>query len=89
MKKRHLTLELYKPSEMARLMDGRHEIFLGNYWDFHAGCHGTELIMRDGKTIDLKDEWISNRPFGLASLLTKKLGYEPFVVIDRKTPIEC
>jgi hypothetical protein len=88
--KRKLTLWLYEPHEMAELKDGNHTLHFGNYWDFHAGCHGTEMRFADGSTIDFDEEWTDeiNQPWSVAKMVADKIGA---VVITkrRKTPFNC
>jgi hypothetical protein len=55
------------------LIDGESE-FLGNYWDFHPGCSGTQFRWKK-KIIDLKGIWKENvTPIVLANLIAAKIG---------------
>jgi hypothetical protein len=37
----------YKPHKMAFVFISRKLVFSGNYWDFHADCHGTTIAGYD------------------------------------------
>lgn len=54
---------------MAEINQGEKNVFLGNYWDFHPGCHGTELWVNN-KYVDIGRQWVG--PHGLAQLLAAK-----------------
>jgi hypothetical protein len=88
-KKRKLTLYMYPPHEMAEIKEGRYSIFLGNYWDFHAGCYGTKLPMKDDSILDLTKDWKTGQgPEFLVNLIARKIGAD-VEVKERKTPIPC
>ncbi len=89
-KPRKLTLWIYEPDEMAELREGVHQLRLGNYWDFHAGCSGTKMLFKDGKVIDFKKEWndMVRTPMSVAQMVALKIGATVDVKY-RKTPIEC
>lgn len=89
-KKRVLTLSLYEPHEMAVLKEGKHVLFLGNYWDFHSGCCGTEITFEDGVTIDFEHQWNDGirRPWSMAEMVAKKIG-ATVETKYRKRPIPC
>lgn len=89
-KQRKLTLWLYEPHEMAELKEGRHTLHMGNYWDFYAGCSGTEIIFADGSVIDFDKQWTDaiRRPKPMAEMVAKRIG-ATLEIKRRKTPIEC
>lgn len=84
-----ITVELYEPHEMAQIRVGREVVHLGNYWDFHAGCHGP-IKHIGGKRVDFSKEWTEDirRPVPVAHMIAAKIGGE-VVVKHRKTPIGC
>ena len=88
-KRRKLTLWIHEPYEMAALKEGNHVLHIGNYWDFHAGCYGTEMIFADGSSIDFKKEWTEHirRPLAVAHMVANKIGAD-VVVKYRKTPFD-
>lgn len=49
-------IDIHKPYEMARVKLNGEIIFLGNFWDYHPGCHGTVWEV-NGKNIELGDDW--------------------------------
>jgi hypothetical protein len=57
MKQKPLTLKIWERNEMAELVQGKESLHLGNFWDFHAGCMGTEFIFEDGSKHDFEKEW--------------------------------
>lgn len=75
---------------MAEIREGVHRLCLGNYWDFHAGCSGTQVRFKDGTIIDFKDEWPRNlsMPTFIAKMIADRIG-ATLVMKQRKTPIEC
>jgi hypothetical protein len=86
-----LTLWIHQKHEMAELREGRsHSLFLGNFWDFHAGCGGTKLTFADGTTVDFREEWTDSirRPRPMARMVADKMGAE-LTVRYRKTPFDC
>lgn len=87
--KKKLTLWLYPPHEMALLKDKDKWLHFGNYWDFHAGCHGTVKTFADGTIIDFKNEWNDyiKGPSAVAAMIAKKINATVVVKI-RKTPFE-
>ncbi|MHC4799321.1 MAG: hypothetical protein ACYTF1_22010 [Planctomycetota bacterium] len=81
-----LTLWLHYPSEMAELREGKSEtLFIGNFWDFHPGCHGTEITFANGDTIDFIDEWDFVGPKPTARMIANKINAK-LVIKERKTP---
>ena len=90
-KQRKLTLWLHEDHEMASLNEGRHVLHFGNYWDFHAGCHGTEMVFADGTVIDFAKEWDEDnirRPHAVAYMVAAKIG-AAVEVKYRTTPFKC
>jgi hypothetical protein len=89
-KQRKLTLWLHEEYEMAALMEGRYILHLGNYWDFHAGCHGSVMLFADGTKIDFDKEWTDeiNRPWSVAEMVAEKIG-ATVETKCRKTPFKC
>lgn len=87
---RKLTLWLHEETEMAALMEGRHVLHLGNYWDFHAGCHGPIMRFADGTDVDFSVEWTDDirRPLRVAEMVAEKIG-ATVTVKYRKTPFKC
>jgi len=85
--KRKLTLWLHEGHEMADLREGNHSLHYGNYWDFHAGCMGTEIVFADGSVIDFADSWTGEirRPHRMAQMVADKIGAE-LVIKIRKPP---
>lgn len=90
MKCRKLTLWLHKPYKMAELKEGRHSLYLGNYWDFHAGCHGAEMLFADGTILDFGKEWTEEvrSPVAVLHMVAQRIGAETEIKY-RKTPIDC
>lgn len=88
-KQRKLTLWVYEQHEMAALKEGRTLLHIGNYWDFHPGCMGTKIHLRDG-VIDFAKEWkeIIRQPWSVAEMVAKKIG-ATVVVKKRRTPFNC
>lgn len=86
MKPKTITVELYPPNEMARILVGREVVHLGNYWDFHSGCHGPVMLI-GGKKVDFGKEWHESirRPVPVAHMIAAKIGGK-VVVKTRKTP---
>ena len=74
MANRKLTLWIYEPHDMARLNEGRHELFYGNFWDFHSACCGTKIDFADGTEIDFAKEWTGSGPYFVADMVAKKIG---------------
>lgn len=69
-----ITVEFYEPHEMARVKVGGKIVCEGNYWDFHAGCQGTKLLI--GKTfVNFKSEWTEEirRPIAVARMIARHL----------------
>lgn len=85
-----ITLWVHEESEMASLQDGKKVLHFGNYWDFHAGCYGTEITFSDGTTIDFYKEWTDDirSPMDVAEMVAKKIGAN-IVVKKRKTQFDC
>lgn len=84
---RKITVVIHEEEEMAELLDGRHSIRMGNFWDFHAGCQGTNIELKDGTQIDFSQEWKRHvtRPHDVANMIAKKIG-ATVVTRYRKTP---
>jgi hypothetical protein len=89
-KKRKLTLWFYEPHDMACLKEGRKELFLGNFWDFHAGCMGTEFEFADGTVINFDKQWTENirSPLSVAQMVANEIG-ATIEIKHRKTPFDC
>lgn len=82
-----IVAETYEPHEMAQVKVNGRVVHMGNYWDFHPGCQGTEMYIDgfkdeiiDGKcvpkglVIDLEDIWDGRcSPKTLANLIAMKL----------------
>ncbi len=83
---RKLILWIHEKTQMALLKHGTEEMCFGNYWDFHAGCSGTKMILEGGKVIDFKKEWTEDirYPHAVAEMVSKKLGI-PYCTKYRKT----
>ena len=62
-------LKVWPKSKMAEIVQGNQHVFLGNFWDFHPGCHGTKLWVND-KYVDVGSQWAG--AFDLARLLAAK-----------------
>lgn len=77
------------PHQMALLKDGKTWLHYGNFWDFHAECHGTKKQLADGSIIDLKKEWTDDirGPHAVANMIAKRINAEVVVKI-RKTPFQ-
>jgi len=90
MSERKLTLWFYEPHEMADLKEGDHSLRFGNYWDFHGGCYGTEIVFADGSIIDFNEEWTDDirDPWQVAKMVAKCIG-ATVEEQKRKTPFEC
>ena len=84
MKKLTILIETYSPHKMAQIKINKKVVFKGNFWDFHAGCHGSVV---DGE--DLGHGWFG--PFGLGNALYHAKINKKFDVTlkhtCRKTPI--
>jgi hypothetical protein len=86
-KNRTLTLEYYRPHEMACLKEGDHVLHYGNNWDFHAGCHGTAKRFADGSRINFSDVWDDSirYPDAVAKMIAAKIGAD-IVIVERTEP---
>ena len=73
---------------MAEIKEGHYSVHLGNYWDFHSGCHGSVIHFKDGTKIDLGEEWTTTGPVALAHLIAGKIRADVEIKY-RKTPISC
>lgn len=80
-----IVLQIYRPHSMAKVLQGKKTLFLGNFWDFHPGCHGTTFHLEDGSDIEIKD-FYGCRNF--AELVARKIGGK-VKVKERKRPIPC
>lgn len=89
-KQRKLTVWLHAPHEMADIREGRHSLHFGNYWDFHPGCYGPEMVFADGSKIDFSKEWTEDirRPRQVAEMIAERIG-ATVEVKHRKTPFDC
>ena len=81
----NIVLHLHKPYSMAMIKQGKEIIFLGNYWDFHPGCHGTEFRLENGSIVNVNN---FSGPRNFAELIARKIGVK-VVVKERKRPIPC
>ena len=89
-KNRKITLWLHAKEEMAAIREGKHTLLLGNYWDFHAGCYGTEMVFADGSKIDFAEEWGENirGPLPVAEMIARRIS-ATIEIKKRKTPFNC
>ncbi len=94
----NIVAETYEPSEMAQVVVNRRVVFIGNFWDFHPGCYGTEITVRDNTknpiNIDLDDVWgrkcSAKTLANLIAMKLKALGHQTKVSSkERKTAIAC
>lgn len=80
-----ITLHVYHPHKMAEVKQGKHSIFLGNFWDFHPGCHGTKFPLEDGTSIEITNFYgATDFALKVANKINGKV-----VVKMRKRPIPC
>lgn len=66
-----VVLKIWDSSEMAEIWIGKSQEFVGNFWDYHPGCHGTKFKIK-GKTLDVGKDW--KGPHSLAYLLANLIG---------------
>jgi hypothetical protein len=62
-------LKIWPKNQMAEIMQGDQCVFIGNFWDFHPGCHGTKMWIND-KYVDIGRQWAGAHD--LAYLLAAK-----------------
>jgi hypothetical protein len=74
-KQKPLVLKIWNDSEMAELWQGKKQLYMGNFWDFHAGCMGTKFTFEDGSKYDFKNEWTKEirRPIEVAGMVSAYL----------------
>ncbi len=51
-----IVVKRWPSCEMAEIWQGKEQHFVGNYWDFHPGCMGTDFRI-NGKWKDVGREW--------------------------------
>lgn len=72
-KKVLIEIATYEPHEMAFILVNKKPVYSGNYWDFHSGCHGTNIA---GYNLDgLWDKGIDSLG-GVLKLVMEKEGKE-------------
>lgn len=78
-----IILKRWPSNEMAEIVQGNVKHFLGNYWDFHPGCMGTEFRLHgeNGGWTDIGRNWRGTH--SLAQLLANLTGAK-LVVKDYK-----
>ena len=66
-----VVLKLWPSNEMAEIWHGQDNLFCGNLWDYHPGCHGSKFNL-GGTSVDLGSHWRGCQ--SLASLMANALG---------------
>lgn len=75
-----LILKTYAPHSMAFIYEDDTLVYVGNNWDFHAGCCGTKLNI-GGKRVDFKDVWNEDirSPVSVVKMISEKMNI-PYTV---------
>lgn len=80
-----IVLQVYRPHRMAKVLQGKTTLFLGNFWDFHPGCHGTIFRLEDGTEIEIPNFY---GPRNFAEIVARRIGGK-VKVKERKRTIPC
>ena len=70
---------------MAMVKQGKKVLFLGNFWDFHPGCHGTKFDLEDGSEVTIVN---FRGATDFARAVAKKTGGK-VIIKKRQRPILC